>query len=49
VVVVLVLVPLLVAALMTALPFADTAHHLAPKRELPSPFVWPAALSSAYV
>jgi len=26
-------------ALMTAVPLAETAYHLAPKAELPSPFV----------
>ena len=43
---VVVLLPL-VGVLTTALPLAETAHHLAPKSELPSPFVCPACLSSA--
>ena len=36
-----------VDALTTAVPFAETAHHLAPNKEFPSPLVCPARLSSA--
>ena len=39
VVVVAVSVVVVVGALRTALPFAETAYHLAPKFELPCPFV----------
>jgi hypothetical protein len=40
--VVVVVVPagdVVVGALTTAVPLAETAHHLAPKAELPCPFV----------
>ena len=36
-------------ALTIALPFAETAYHLAPNARFPSPFVCPACLSSAKV
>jgi hypothetical protein len=38
-----------VEALTTAVPLAETAYHLAPNARTPSPFVWPALLSSVYL